>query len=135
VGKFKRYSLTSIGMISLVLGIVGIVLPLLPTTPFLLLSACCFSHSSEKFHSWLINHRWFGPYIENYRSGRGMTLRVKVTTIALLWLSIGSSVIFFVDFFWAKLVMITIACCVSCYLLTRPTLKASPAPVKTKLSI
>ncbi|NRA53300.1 MAG: YbaN family protein [Gammaproteobacteria bacterium] len=125
----------TIGVISLILGVIGIVLPLLPTTPFLLLSASCFAKSSDKFYQWLINHRWFGSYIQNYRSGRGLPLKVKCTTIALLWLSIGSSVIFFVDFFWAKLLMIAIACCVSCYLLTRPTLKSTPVQAKAKLSI
>jgi len=135
VGSFKRYSLMTIGVVSLILGVIGIVLPLLPTTPFLLLSASCFAKSSDKFYQWLINHRWFGSYIQNYRSGRGLPLKVKWTTIALLWLSIGSSVIFFVDFFWAKLLMITIACCVSCYLLTRPTLKPTPVQAKAKLSI
>lgn len=135
MGRLKRYSLTAIGVISLVVGVIGIVLPLLPTTPFLLLSATCFAHSSDKFYQWLINHRWFGPYIDNYRSGRGMSLKVKFTTIALLWLSIGSSVVLFVDFFWAKVMMIAIALSVSCYLLTRPTLKTSAVRTKAKLSL
>ncbi|NRA69846.1 MAG: YbaN family protein [Gammaproteobacteria bacterium] len=120
--KFKRFCLIFIGVTSLVFGIIGIVLPVLPTTPFLLLSAACFARSSDKFYQWLITHPWFGEYIQNYRSGRGIPLKVKIITICLLWLSIGSSVIWFVDFFWAKIIMILIALSVSCYLLTRPTL-------------
>jgi len=121
--KFKKTCLCAIGCISLVLGIAGIVLPVLPTTPFLLLTAACFAKGSTRFYSWLMNHRWFGPYIENYRSGRGMPMRTKLITIGLLWLSIGTSVIFFVDFFPAKMLMLVTATCVSGYLLTRPTLK------------
>jgi len=121
--KFKKTSLCAIGCISLVLGIAGIVLPVLPTTPFLLLTAACFAKGSTRFYDWLMNHPWLGPYIENYRSGRGMPMKTKLTTIGLLWLSIGTSVIFFVDFFPAKIMMLVIASCVSCYLMTRPTLK------------
>lgn len=120
----KRYALISTGIISLLIGIIGIVLPLLPTTPFLLLSAACFARSSDRFYRWLINHPWFGQYIQDYRSGRGIPLRVKLVTIGMLWLSIGGSVILFVDFWWAKIVMISIACGVSCYLWTRPTPKS-----------
>jgi len=119
--RIKKTCLTLIGVLSLALGIIGIVLPLLPTTPFLLLSAACFAKSSDKFYQWLITHPWFGQYIENYRSGRGIPMKVKISTIALLWLSMGSSIVFFVDFFPAKIMMVTIALCVSCYLITRPT--------------
>lgn len=124
MAELKRLCLIFIGVTSLVLGIIGIVLPLLPTTPFLLLSAACFARSSDKFYQWLITHPWFGEYIQNYRSGRGIPLKVKVMTIGLLWLSIGSTVILFIDFFWAKVMMIVIASSVTCYLWTRPTLKA-----------
>lgn len=120
--KSKRVFLCTIGFISLALGIAGIVLPVLPTTPFLLLTAACFAKGSDRFYQWLINHRWFGSYIENYRSGRGIPLKTKVMTISLLWLSIGSSIIFFVDFVPAKFMMLLIAICVSIFLMTRPTL-------------
>lgn len=121
VTKLKNLALIFLGVASLVLGIIGIVLPLLPTTPFLLLAAACFARSSDKFYQWLITHPWFGEYIENYRSGRGIALKAKIITICLLWLSIGSSVLLFIDFFWAKIAMISIALSVSCYLWTRPT--------------
>lgn len=120
----KRYSLLGTGIVSLVFGVVGIVVPLLPTTPFLLLSAACFARSSDSFYDWLIGHRWFGQYIQSYRSGRGIPLKAKLVTIALLWLSITSSVIFFVDVVWAKIAMLSVAICVSYYLWSRPTLKS-----------
>ena len=56
------------------LGIIGIVIPLLPTTPFLLLAAACYSRSSKKFYNWLLNNKWFGPYITNYLDGKGIPL-------------------------------------------------------------
>lgn len=123
--KLKKISLCAVGCVSLVLGIAGIILPVLPTTPFLLLTAACFAKGSDRFYHWLITHRWFGEYIENYRSGRGMPMKTKIATISLLWLSIGTSVIFFVDFFPAKVIMLVIASCVSGYLITRPTLKTN----------
>lgn len=62
----KKRLLFVLGFVSLILGIVGIILPLLPTTPFLLLSAYCFSRSSEKFHNYILNNKVFGQYIRDY---------------------------------------------------------------------
>lgn len=117
----KKILLIIAGWLSVILAIIGIVLPLLPTTPFLLLAAFCFSKSSERFHDWLLNHRWFGDYIRNFQSGRGMTLKAKVSTIFLIWLSIGASVTFFVPIWWVKVMLLLIAALVSIYLASRPT--------------
>ena len=83
-----RILLISGGSISVALAVAGMVLPMLPATPFLLLAAFCYARSSERFHRWLMEHRWFGPYIESYRSGRGMTTRQLVWTLVPLWVSI-----------------------------------------------
>jgi uncharacterized membrane protein YbaN (DUF454 family) len=88
----KRYSLIALGTLSLVIGIVGIFTPVLPTTPFLLLAAACYLRSSERFHRWLLHNRVFGSYIRNYTEGRGLPLKVKLFTIALLWVTIGISI-------------------------------------------
>jgi uncharacterized membrane protein YbaN (DUF454 family) len=88
----KRYLLIALGTLSLAIGIVGIFTPVLPTTPFLLLAAACYLRSSERFHRWLMNNRVFGSYIRNYTEGRGIPLRVKLFTIALLWVTIGISI-------------------------------------------
>ena len=79
------------GTLSVGLGIVGIFLPVLPTTPFLLLAAACYVRSSPRLYRWLITNRWTGDYVRNYREGRGMPLRAKVISIALLWITLGSS--------------------------------------------
>ncbi len=88
----KRYLLIVLGTILLGIGIVGIFTPILPTTPFLLLAAACYLRSSQRFHHWLMNNRVFGSYIRNYTEGRGIPLKVKLFTIALLWITMGISI-------------------------------------------
>lgn len=111
------------GSIFLGLGIVGIVLPLLPTTPFLLLAAACYARGSERFHSWLLNNRWFGSYIRNYREGKGLTKKLKVTAISLLWITIGCSAALAVDALAIRTILVLIAVGVTIHLLFIPTLK------------
>jgi uncharacterized membrane protein YbaN (DUF454 family) len=90
--RLKRQLLLAAGTLSLAIGIAGIIIPLLPTTPFLLLAAGCYLRSSQKFYNWLMGNRWLGAYIRNYIEGRGMPLKVKLFTIALLWATIGVSI-------------------------------------------
>lgn len=77
----------AVGIISLALGAAGIVLPVLPTTPFLLLSAYCFARSSTRLHNYLINHKVFGTYIDNYYN-KSMTPKHKARTLTVMWLGI-----------------------------------------------
>ena len=121
--KIYRYFLVVLGTISLVLGILGIFLPLLPTTPFLLLTAALYFRGSEKFYNWLINHKILGEYIRNFRENRAIPLRVKIISVSLLWITILSSAHFFVPYWWAKLVMIIIAILVTIHILSFNTLK------------
>jgi len=105
------------------LGIVGIFVPVLPTTPFLLLAAACYARSSQRFYGWLLNNKWFGSYIRNYLERKGVPLRVKVVTVTLLWITIGSSVAFAVNILVVKLILILIAVGVSIHILSIRTLK------------
>lgn len=116
-----RLMLITAGLICVGLGAIGIILPGLPTTPFLLLAAYCFARSSEHFHSWLLNHRWFGNYVRNFEEGRGMTRRAKAATLLLMWLSFGVTIIFFVPVVWGQAGMFLMATAVSVYLLRLPT--------------
>lgn len=116
---FKRLLLLSIGWISLILGVIGIVLPLLPTTPFILLSAWCFSQSSKRFHLWLKQHKFFGPIIEDWQSDKGIPKKSRNRAIIFMWCGMGLS-IFIVAKFWATLSLICIGICVSIYLLRLP---------------
>jgi len=113
------------GFLCVGLAVLGIFLPVLPTTPFLLLAAACFARSSTRFHYWLLNNRWFGSYIRNYREGRGLPLGHKIFTIALLWLTIGAAIIM-VHPVWVKLLLAAVAAGVTLHLVRvktyRPTL-------------
>lgn len=90
--KIKRQLLLAAGTLSLAIGIVGIFVPILPTTPFLLLAAGCYLRSSQRFYNWLMGNRFFGNYIRNYIEGRGIPLKVKLFIIILLWVTIGISI-------------------------------------------
>jgi len=90
--KLKRQLLITAGTLSLAVGIIGIAVPVLPTTPFLLLAAGCYLRSSQRFYNWLMANRLFGAYIRNYIEGRGIPVKVKIFIIALLWVTIGISI-------------------------------------------
>lgn len=124
-----RLMLVGAGMICVGLGALGILLPGLPTTPFLLLAAYFFARSSERFHSWLLNHRWFGSYVRNFEEGRGMTRPAKGTTLLFMWLSFGVTIIFFVPFTAAQFAMFLLALAVTIYILRLPTPPASAPAV------
>ena len=121
------------GTVCVALGVLGMFLPLLPTTVFLLMAAYCYSRSSERFHTWLLTNRLFGPYITNYKSGKGISMRQKVSTISILWLSIGAS-IWLIGGFWITLLLLAIATAVTVHLLWiktyRPEIErvAQPSP-------
>jgi len=112
----KRRLLIGAGTLCTGLGIIGIFIPILPTTPFLLLAAACYMRSSERSYQWLINNRIFGAYLRNYTEGRGMPLRTKIFTILLLWLTIGLSITFGVQNIVIRIVLICIAIGVTVYI-------------------
>lgn len=113
--------LITAGTICVGLGALGIFLPLLPTTPFLLLAAACYIRSSEKFYRWLIANRWFGSYIRNYREGRGVPRSTKVIAIGLLWITIGYSALFVVGSLFFRAILILIAVGVTTHLVLLKT--------------
>jgi uncharacterized membrane protein YbaN (DUF454 family) len=95
-GLFKLLLLL-VGHLSLALGLLGIVLPVLPTTPFLLLSAACYARGSESMYHWLIHQRVLGPYISSYREGRGFSRTLKLGLILVIWISISLSAMLLSD--------------------------------------
>lgn len=106
------------GIIFVLLGCVGIVLPVLPTTPFLLLAAICFSKGSEKLHIWLINSTVFGKYIEDYIKGKGIPLHAKVISIIFIWTSIGYSIYKMREVVFGQVILFLIAVTVSIHIIT-----------------
>ena len=86
-----KHTLNIIGLIAVVLAVLGVFLPLLPTTPFLLLASACFARGSDKLHGWLLNNKLFGTAIRDFEQGKGMPLKAKITALVLLWASLAYS--------------------------------------------
>jgi len=119
--RLIRWSLLTLGVVSTVTGVIGIFLPLIPTTGPLLLAAVCFDRSSPRFHAWLMNNRYLGGYIKKYREGRGLPIMQKVCTIGLLWTSISVSIVFAVSALWGRVLLAAIAVAVTAHIVTLPT--------------
>ena len=116
--------LTILGLVSFALAVAGIFLPLLPTTPLLLLAAWCFVRSSPHLYGWLMRHPKFGPYIRNFRESRAIPLRVKVVSVAMIWLTIGYCIVAVVDeYLWAQILLFVLAAAISWHILSYKTLK------------
>lgn len=106
-----------LGTLCLVLAIVGIFVPVLPTTPLLLLTAYCYYRSSERMYTWLMSHPHLGPYIKNFREHRMIPRRVKVYILILLWSSLLFCV-YILDPLWLKGLMMAIAIGVTWHILS-----------------
>ena len=104
------------GTICVILATVGIFLPILPTTPFLLLAAYFYARSSKRFYNWLLTNRWFGEYIRNYREGKGISLKNKLISGTFLWGTILYAAIFVATQLWLKILLISIATIVTIHL-------------------
>jgi uncharacterized protein len=87
-----KHTLNIIGLIAVVLAILGVFLPLLPTTPFLLLASACFARGSERLHGWLLNNKLFGTALRDFEQGKGMPLKAKIVAVTLLWASLAFSI-------------------------------------------
>ncbi|MCK4502900.1 MAG: YbaN family protein [Desulfuromonadales bacterium] len=116
-----RWVLLFVGFVAVILGIVGIFLPVLPTVPFLLLASGCFARSSERFYVWLLDHAQLGPLLRPYLQGSGIPPATKLKAIALIWFSIIISVFFFHKTIWMQVGLLTIAVGVTLYLWYLPT--------------
>src|SRR4030067_976950 len=121
----KKALFITAGTISLGLGTVGLFLPILPTTPFLLLSAACYYKGSERMHGWLLNSKLFGSYIRNYKEGKGISQMGKILSFFLLWITISYSAFFIVNNSIVQIVLFTIAIAVTVHIIALPTLKKS----------
>jgi uncharacterized membrane protein YbaN (DUF454 family) len=111
------------GTVCVGLGALGILLPVLPTTPFLLLAAACYARSSPRFYNWLLTNKWFGTYIGNYRRKRGMPLKLKLSTVALTWLTIGLSMALAVHSLPLRLLLAAVALGVTVHIMSIKTMK------------
>lgn len=119
-----RWLLMLAGFLALGLAALGVVLPVLPTTPFVLVAAACFARSSPRFYNWLLSNRVFGPLILDWSEHRGIPLRAKVISVVMIALVGGASVIWVIDPLWAKLLVVAVLASVSTWLISRPTTPA-----------
>ena len=122
--KTGSFFYTATGHVSLALGIAGIFLPIVPTTPFLLLSAACYAKGSEKFYMWLTTHRYLGPYINDWRNKKGIPLKTKIWALFLMLSVMSLTVFFFVPLLLVKILLGVIAAAVTVYILSLPTKKS-----------
>ena len=118
ISKPIQILLITLGTFFVGVGIAGIFIPVLPATPFLLISAALYAKSSARFYNWLINNRIFGKFIKDYREGKGIPLRLKIATITLLWITIGCSAVFAVDIFWVRVILVVIAIGVTIHIIS-----------------
>jgi uncharacterized protein len=130
--RIKRALFTAAGTFFLAVAAIGIILPILPTTPFLLLAAACYVEGSERMHRWLLTNRLFGSYLRNYREGKGITATNKAFTLTMLWVMILIAVIFMTDVRLYQIIMFAVPIGVSIHLLRIPTYKPQNATKKKK---
>lgn len=128
--RLRKALLIAAGSLSVALGVLGIFLPLLPTTVFFLMAAACFMRSSDRLYNWLINHRWFGSYIRNYREHRAMTLEAKISILASLWITMLLTMIFALNNGWLRALLAAIGVGVTLHVLK---LKTFPRGFKSVL--
>jgi uncharacterized membrane protein YbaN (DUF454 family) len=122
MSKLKKIFLITCGSVFLILGILGIFLPLLPTTPFLLLTAACYAKSSEKLLEKLLNNRFVGKYIIEYQQNKGIRKSIKIYVLSLLWTTIILSIVCFADAIWLKILLGCVAVGVTIHISTFKTL-------------
>jgi uncharacterized membrane protein YbaN (DUF454 family) len=95
--RMVRFLYIVLGVLFLIIGFIGILLPVLPTTPFLLLAAACFYRGSETLHKWLLQSRLFGPTIRDFEEKGGITQSTKIKAIIFTWLAVSVSIWFLLD--------------------------------------
>ncbi len=117
----RQHVLRALGIVFVALGFIGAFLPLLPTTPFLLLALACFARSSPAIHDWLISHRILGPYIVDWERDRSIPIAAKFTSVVMMsasfaWLVLGTNAPAIAIWMTGVILM-----CVAVYIITRPT--------------
>ena len=122
LSKARKWLLMICGLAAVGLGVFGIFLPLLPTTPFLLLAAACFLRSSDRLYDWLIHHRWFGRTIRQYREHKAVSLQTKLATLLLLWITLAISGMV-IDVPWLRLVLLLVGIGVTWHVSSMKTMK------------
>ena len=111
-----RVILLICGFLFTFLAILGAILPIVPTTPFLIVAAACFYKSSERFYKMIMYNRYFGHYLRDYKSGNGIPLRVKIMALVFLWTSTLVSVFVFIPYLWLEILVIAVNTAITIHL-------------------
>ena len=123
--KFKRRLFVIAGTIALVIGIIGIIIPVLPTTPFLLLAAICYMRGSQRLYNALLCNRFVGTYVRNYLEGRGMSLKMKIWTLSLLWIAIVCTALLATNSLIIRIILAVVLIGVTIHILLIKTVKSN----------
>jgi uncharacterized membrane protein YbaN (DUF454 family) len=115
-----RYAMIGLAMFFLLLGFIGVFTPIMPTMPFVLLSAVCFARSSPRFYNWLMNHQWFGPSLRDWKTTGGIRRKNKILAIGLLGFTMTPTVVFIIPIMGVKILMTVIGLTVAAFIATRP---------------
>lgn len=119
--RMIRLLFAGLGTLCVGAGLVGAVLPVLPTTPFMLVAAACYVRASPRFYNWLLNTRAFGPLIREWRQYRSIPWRTKLTAIALMVVTLSTSIVFFVEQPYAQAAMALFGCALAVWLYRIPS--------------
>ncbi len=119
----KRTIYILLGSVCLVLGAIGVFVPLLPTTPFWLLTCWFYVRSSEVLYNRVMDNRYFGSYVRAYMVDKAIPLQSKVLSLSIMWGSILLTCLFLVDIWWVRLLLIAISVLVSVHILSFPSRK------------
>lgn len=123
---WKKFGLLALGWLCVALGIIGAFLPVMPTTPFLLVALWAFARSSEHFHSWLLNHKLLGHYVRDWEQDRVIPVRAKILSVGGMSVSL-TWVIFFTNVPWyATAAMAAVMAYGAWYILTKPSRRTQP---------
>lgn len=123
MSRTKKTIYIVVGTISLILGAIGIFLPLLPTTPFWLLTCWCYIRGSKRMYDAVMSNRYFGGYIRDYVEHKAIPIRTKVTALTVMWLSTIITSLFIIDILWVKIVLVLISAAVTWHIVAFPTKK------------
>ncbi|WP_158734884.1 YbaN family protein [Alteribacillus sp. YIM 98480] len=123
MNPLKKALFITLGSVSIFLGIIGIILPLLPTTPFLLLAAYCYARSSKRLYEKLLHTKYLGTYIKNYRAGKGIPFKSKIIAVLVLWISVSFSIFLIVPLAIVQILLFIVAAYITYYIMSLKTYK------------
>lgn len=121
----QRILLLIVGWLAIALGTLGVFLPLLPTTPFILLAAWCFARSSPRFHDWLLHRSWFGGYLRHWNAHRALPPKAKGRAIVMIIITFALS-LWLVNIVWVRVLLLVILCALLIFMWRLPVVDADP---------